>query len=167
MKRWALALAFCLWAPTAWAQTSTTSLSDRERQKIAEYESIASENELRGSHDTPSLVGALIQMVVALGAVAALAYLLVGKGLPRLLRIPQPTSRRMLEIVDRLPLDQRRTVMVVKLGQEYFLLGATEQNITLLSRLDPEALNTALAAPVAPLPGLAQLFSRAKSKENS
>lgn len=89
--------------------------------------------------------GALLEMFFVLSLVCLLVYLLLGKLLPRLMRVPQPTAPRgLMKVVDRLALDQRRSILVISVGQDYFLVGASEGGIHLISRLDTEALAPAL-----------------------
>ena len=97
--------------------------------------------------DLPSLGYMFFKMLLVLGAVCLLAYLSLGKLLPKLLRIQPPTAnRKILQVVDRLPIDQRRSIMIVRTGEEaYFLVGVTDQGINLLSRLDSDELDPALA----------------------
>lgn len=116
---------------------------------LAEAES-ADDVEKTSTADASDMFGALLQMVLVLGVVCALAYLLLGKVLPKIMRVQTPTApHRMLEIVDRLPLDPRRSIMVIKLGGRFFLVGATEQGINLLSRLETEEVEEALATAAA------------------
>lgn len=97
--------------------------------------------------DDRSLFGAVIQMVVVLGGVCLLVYLVLGKLLPRLMRVPNPSGRtRLMRVVDRLPIDQRRSMMLVAIGEEYFLVGASETGITLISRLDADTVRSAEAS---------------------
>ncbi|MEQ8273146.1 MAG: flagellar biosynthetic protein FliO [Deltaproteobacteria bacterium] len=115
---------------------------------LAEAES--ADVEKTSTADATEMFGALVQMVLVLAVVCALAYLLLGKVLPKLMRVQTPTApHRMLEVVDRLPLDPRRSIMVIKLGERFFLVGATEQGINLLSRLETEEVEDALASAAA------------------
>lgn len=124
--------------------SSTIAVIDPEIQ--AEIDRQAREEGFGNDAEMPDLVGALIQMVLVLGVVCALAYLILGKVLPKLMRVQMPTApHQMLEIVDRMPLDQRRSIMVIKLGDRYFLVGATENGINLLSRLETDEIEDALA----------------------
>lgn len=95
-----------------------------------------------------SLFAKLLQMMFVLGLVCVLAYLVLGKGLPKLMSL-SPAARRgmiaapprgVVEVVDRLPLDPRRSLVVVRVGKSYFLVGVSEQGMTLLSRLDDPIL---------------------------
>ncbi len=93
-----------------------------------------------------SLWGSLLQMVVVLGGVSLLAYLVLGKLLPKLMRVPSPTGRpRMMRIVDRMPIDQRRSILVVSIGEQYFMVGNSEGGLNLISQLDAETVMHAQA----------------------
>lgn len=109
--------------------------------------------------DLPSLGFAFFKMILVLGAVCLLAYLSLGKLLPRLMRVQQPIAgRRIMHVVDRLPIDQRRSIMIIKTGEElYFMVGVTEQGITLLSRLDADDVDNALETATVEPPKLGRL----------
>jgi flagellar protein FliO/FliZ len=88
--------------------------------------------------------GQAMQWLVMTAFVCLLAYLLLGKLLPMFLRM-NPAMRRsmaatmpqgLVEVMDRLPLDARRSVYVFKVKNECFLVGCTEQSMTMLSKLD-------------------------------
>jgi flagellar protein FliO/FliZ len=102
-------------------------------------------------------------MMLTLGAVCLLAYLSLGKLLPRLMRVQQPIAgRNILQVVDRLPIDQRRSIMIIKTGEElYYLVGVTDHGINLLSRLDADDIDTALATAVTPEPPRLGRFAQA------
>ena len=79
------------------------------------------------------------------------AYLVLGKGLPRLMRMT-PSGRRamfgvesrgVVEVIDRLPLEPRRVVYVLKVGQSHFLVASAEQGMSLISRLSDEDVESA------------------------
>ncbi len=113
-----------------------------------------------GTKESPDTIwGALVQMVVVLGGVCLLAYLLLAKLLPKLLRVPSPTGRpRMLHLVDRMAVDQRSSILVVSVGEQYFMVGNSDNGLNLISELDSESVQQAdIAAP--PPPGG---FSRIK-----
>jgi flagellar protein FliO/FliZ len=110
--------------------------------------------------ETPSLLVQLVKMVFTLGAVCLLAYLLLGKLLPKLLRIEPPVAqRRIMQVIDRLPLDQRRSILVLRIGDQYFLVGASEGGIHLISKLDADEIIGTLAAQDVEKPSLGKLAS--------
>jgi len=51
-------------------------------------------------------------------------------------------SRRM-KVVERLPIDARRTIMLVQVDGLEFMLGVTAEQITLLNTLKPQERNEA------------------------
>lgn len=123
-----------------------------------------------------SYVAQLIQTVLMLAATCALAYLLLGKLLPKLLGMTTAGRRAMiatpargvLSVVDRLPLDPRRALLVVKVGDEHFLIGVAEQSMTLLARLDDSSFAAADAQPEGGgklLGSFARLLERRMDKE--
>lgn len=103
------------------------------------------------------LGGSLVQMTLAMGAVALLAYLLLGKLLPRLMKVQTASEGgRLLSVVDRMPIDQRRSLMIVRMGERFLLLGVADQEIRLLTQLEPEEIDSALSAATNPEPLLSR-----------
>jgi flagellar protein FliO/FliZ len=179
-----LALLALLSVSAAYADVPTSTLSPAqqaaeaaERRRLAEvakaYEAV--EPDLRDpkagtaapvERPLPSFASQLIQMVFMLGAVVAFAYLVLGKLLPRFFGMSEAGRRAMLaapsrgvvEVVDRLPLDPRRSLLVVRVGGDYFLVGLAGENMSLLSRLDDSELNLPAEKPLPPK--LASRFQR-------
>ena len=106
----------------------------------------------------------------AIGGLLVGPNLLLGKLLPRILQIEPPSApRRLLKVVDRMAIDQKRSIMVIKLGNEYFLIGAAEQSISMMSKLDAEQVEQLLAEAEPSRPGLGRLgdlFTRRQAKGN-
>ncbi|MFP2929158.1 FliO/MopB family protein, partial [Pyxidicoccus sp. 3LG] len=114
-----------------------------------------------------SLGWTLIRTLMVLGAVVASIYLTLNVGLRRLMGLQGVAGGRetVVSVVERLPLDQRRTLFVLKAGDEYLLVGGGEAGLQLLSKLDTEAVERIRAqrppANVVPLsPFLQKLLSR-------
>ena len=78
------------------------------------------------------LWGAFIRILVCLPIVGILAYLFIKFGFTR------NYSRRKgnLEIVEQITLLPKATLNIVKVGDEYLLLSATENEIILIKQLD-------------------------------
>ena len=132
--------------PASPVETTTTATTE-DQALGAYYDRLEAERRpLEGKDAGYAELGALLlQMIAVLGAVCLLAYLLLGKLLPRLLKVPMPSAKqRILDIVDRLAIDQRRSIMIIRTGELYFLVGVTEQGINLLSRLDADDVDKAL-----------------------
>jgi len=51
------------------------------------------------------------------------------------------THRGMLQVVAQLPLGRERHVILIRMGDRYFLLGSTANEITLLSEIPKEELD--------------------------
>ena len=49
-------------------------------------------------------------------------------------------SNKNLKIVEMSPLGIDKSLLLVKVGEQYMLLGSTQKSITLLSEIDPEKL---------------------------
>lgn len=125
----------------------------REREnaeviRLAEQESGALElpGDEPAGRQGKSLGAAIVQMVIVLGGVVLLVYLLLGKLLPKLLRVPTPGGRpRLMRIVDRLPIDQKKSLIIVAIGEDYFLVSAADGGMELISRLDADTVRRAEA----------------------
>lgn len=106
------------------------------------------------------------QMFVVLGIVLLLIYLTLNVGLRRMMGLRGPMGRRSaVQVLERIPLDQKRMMFVVKAGAEYLLVGGAEGGLSLLYKLDPAEVERAerehLAAPaVAVPPFLQKLLTR-------
>lgn len=179
------AVALALWlqlglSASAWAQapaptptaSSAAAADPRQRSIIEEYERV--EAQTRAEHasreESPGFGAAFFQMVLVLGGVVALAYLILAKLLPKVMRIEAPVApRRLLTVIHRLPLDQRRSVLVLKMASQYFLIGAGDGGIELLSRLDAAEVERALASgePLARPPLLDALWKKKPPKEGA
>ncbi len=121
-----------------------------------------------GMEEEPESLGwTLVRTLFVLGAVVASIYLTLNVGLRRLMGLQGAATGRpsLVSVVERVPLDQRRTLFVLKAADEYLLVGGGEQGLQLLSKLDPAAVERLRserpAAPVVPLtPFLQKLLSR-------
>lgn len=83
--------------------------------------------------DQSLFIGAA-KAIFALLAVLALAYLLLNKGLGRWLRRTQQSQK--IKLIERYNLDHKKSLYLVELGGHQYFLGATEGNISLISKTD-------------------------------
>ncbi|WP_224250263.1 flagellar biosynthetic protein FliO [Hyalangium gracile] len=115
-----------------------------------------------------SLGWTLARTVLLLLAVLASIYLTLNVGLRRLMGLQAVGGGRqaLVSVVERVPLDQRRALIVLKAADEYLLVGSGEGGLQLLSKLDTQAVERIRserppAANVVPLsPFLQKLLSR-------
>ena len=135
------------WSQTPVSQTASISETSSTAQFAAELKKLGDEDD-GGSGitvaDGAQLASKLFQVILWTLITCLLAYLILGKLLPKILQLT-PAGRRgltatapkgLITIIDRLPLDARRSVCVVKVGDEHFLVGVTDQAMTMLSKLD-------------------------------
>ena len=102
----------------------------------------------------------LLQTLLALAFICAIAWLLLrlmgrytnGLG----------SSRSMIEIVDRLALDQRKSVYIVKVTGRWLLVGSSETGLQLLTELDAEEAAQAADAVRGRRPRIAAASSKAR-----
>ena len=81
----------------------------------------------------------LLRTFFFLGLVCLLIYFLLRKVLPRLVQMPGVRNRT-VKIIERLPLDQKKSLVVVEIQDKAFLLGCSENSINILMELDREKI---------------------------
>jgi len=85
----------------------------------------------------PSLAAALAQTLVTLAAVCALAWWVLRwaarRGVSR-------SPAGVVTVLDRVALDPRRTLFVVRVGGKVLLLGGGDGGLSVLTELDPATL---------------------------
>ncbi len=121
-----------------------------------------------GMEEEPESLGwTLIRTLFVLGAVVCSIYLTLNVGLRKLMGLQGVSTGRpsVISVVERVPLDPRRTLFVLKAADEYLLVGGGEEGLQLLSKLDTAAVERIRAerppANVIPLtPFLQKLLSR-------
>lgn len=119
------------------------------------------------SEEQESMGWTLVRTLFLLGAVLAFIYLTLNVGLRRLMGLQGvPMGHKsVVTVLERVPLDQRRTLFVLKAADEYLLVGGGEGGLQLLSKLDTQAVERirsegprASAIPISPF--LQKLLSR-------
>jgi flagellar protein FliO/FliZ len=102
-----------------------------------------------GMEEEPESVAWLLtRTLLMLGAVVGLIYLTLNVGLRKLMGLQGVAMGRpsVVSVVERVALDQRRTLFVLKAADEYLLVGGGEAGLQLLSKLDTEAVERIRAA---------------------
>ncbi len=84
-----------------------------------------------------SLLAMLAQTLLALGFVCLLAFVIFRVILPRV--NPSFSSNSMIRIVDRTPLDMRKSLYIIEVAGRWMLISVTESNVQLISELDSES----------------------------
>ena len=94
-----------------------------------------------------SLGWTLVRTMIVLAMVVALAYLTLNVGLRRLLGIRAPVGTSVVTVLERVTLDQKRSLFVVEAGGEVLLIGGGDSGLSLISKLDRAAIDKARSAP--------------------
>ena len=81
----------------------------------------------------------LLRTFFFLALVCLLIYFLLRKVLPRVVQMPGLRNRT-VKIIERLPLDQKKSLVVVEIQDKAFLLGCSENSINILMELDREKI---------------------------
>lgn len=107
----------------------------------------------------------LVRTMVVLGMVIALVYLTLNVGLRKLLGIRPTVGTSVVTVLERVALDQRRSLFVVEAAGEVLLIGGSDNSLSLLSKLDRAEVDRIRAArasgqPVQLSPFLQKLLGR-------
>ena len=80
----------------------------------------------------------LLRTVLVLGIVILSIYITLNFGLRRLLGIASvPRGPGVVQVVERIPLDQKRAMFVIRAAGEYLLIGGGDGALQLIAKLDP------------------------------
>jgi flagellar biogenesis protein FliO len=85
------------------------------------------------------------EVLFVLAGVLLLAYALLRLGLPRMLGMTAPGDSP-IRVVARQGLEPRKTLYLVNVGSQLFLLGTAESQVQCLTAIEPENASTILAA---------------------
>lgn len=148
--------------PSAVAPPSVLPVDDAAR--LAEPEIPKSEPPELAAEDF-SLGWTLVRTMIVLAMVVALAYLTLNVGLRRLLGIRAPLGTSVVTVLERVALDQKRSLFVVEAGGEVLLIGGGDAALSLITKLDRAEVDklrasSAAGAPVQLSPFLRKLLGR-------
>ncbi len=93
----------------------------------------------------------LFRTALVLGIVVSLIYLTLNVGLRRLLGIKPSSTHGLVTVLERVTLDPKRALFVVRAGSEVLLLGGSDSNLELITKLNPADVERAQTQPAAPL----------------
>ena len=93
----------------------------------------------------------LFKTLVVLGVVVSVIYLTLNVGARKLLKLG-PQANALVKVIDRVPLDPKKSLYVLQVGGEFMLVGASEQGLNLISKLDAEGVQKLLAERLAAQP---------------
>ncbi|MBS1149707.1 MAG: uncharacterized protein H6Q89_1405, partial [Myxococcaceae bacterium] len=106
----------------------------------------------------------LIRTFVVLGFVIMAIYVTLNFGLRRLMGISaMPRGQAVVQVLERIPLDQKRAMFVVRAAGEYLLIGGGDGSLQLIAKLDPAEVEKLRVQPqpaIALSPFLLKLLKR-------
>ncbi len=85
-----------------------------------------------------------VEVLFVLAGVLVLAYALIRLGLPRVLGMTGPENGP-IRVVARQGLEPRKTLYLVNVGSQLFLLGTAEAQLQCLTAIDPENASVILS----------------------
>ena len=91
-----------------------------------------------------SVIWMFVQTILALGFVCLLAYVVLRVILPRLNLAT--SGKSIVTVIDRTPLDQRRSLFVIEVTGRWLLISVSEGGVQLISELDAHKAAEASAA---------------------
>ncbi|MCL2012565.1 MAG: flagellar biosynthetic protein FliO [Cystobacterineae bacterium] len=94
----------------------------------------------------PGLGWMLLQTLLVLAGVVLLAYILLNWGGKRLLKLRDGRGQRVISIIERVSVDARKGLLLVKVANDYFLLSNGERVLTVLSKLNTEEVEQVLSS---------------------
>ncbi|HEY8207094.1 MAG TPA: flagellar biosynthetic protein FliO [Myxococcaceae bacterium] len=80
----------------------------------------------------------VVWMFAAMGFVIAAIYITLNFGLRKLMGARSIGSAQLVSVMERTVLDQKKSLLVLRAAGEYLLVGATEDGIHLISKLDTQ-----------------------------
>ena len=87
--------------------------------------------------DTIQLISSFAQMILSLIVVCGIVYLTFRVVIPRI--SGYQFSDSIIKIVEKIPIDAKKSLCVIKVGGRWMLIGTSENNISLISELnEPE-----------------------------
>jgi flagellar biogenesis protein FliO len=101
----------------------------------------------------------LFKTLLVLGIVVSIIYLTLNVGARKLLKLG-PTSNALVQVVERVPLDAKKTLYVLQAGGEFLLVGSSEGNLAFLTKLESESIKQSLAQRQVQLSGSTTFLER-------
>lgn len=121
--------------PQLLAPTTPPGLPTSEGSRLAEPEIPRSEPPELGGEDL-NLGWTLARTMLVLAMVIGLAWLTLNVGLRRLLGIRPTVGTHLVSVLERVTLDQKRSLFVIEAAGEILLVGGGDGALSLIAKLD-------------------------------
>ncbi len=110
----------------------------------------------------------LLRTLVVLGLVIMLAWLSLNYGLRKLMGVRAPVpGASVVQVLERVPLDNKHGMFVVKAAGEYLLIGGGEGNLSLIAKLNAEEVEKLRAQTKAPMLAMSPLLQKLLSRRDA
>jgi len=83
-------------------------------------------------------IRSVLWMFAAMGFVIAAIYITLNYGLRKLMGVRMAGAAQLVQVLGRVPLDQKKSILVLRAAGEYLLVGAAEGGINLICKLDTQ-----------------------------
>ena len=108
-----------------------------------------------------------LKLVLVLGLILALAFVVLRIGLPRL-AVAHNLAPGVIQVAARYALEPKKSLYVIRVGEDYCLLGTTESGMHYLAALAPGGIEPALAqTPPPPQDKFAELMQSLRRRKGS
>ncbi|MBI3471944.1 MAG: flagellar biosynthetic protein FliO [Candidatus Solibacter usitatus] len=95
-----------------------------------------------------------VKLLLILVAILVMAYLSVRYFLPRIFGLQQAAGAGPIQVVARFVMEPRKTLYIVKIGEDTYLMGTSDTEIYYFTSLDAKALEPFLGQHPTPPPGM-------------
>jgi flagellar biogenesis protein FliO len=105
----------------------------------------ASEQTKTPPNETPTSfwVSNLLRTVAVLGFVVALVYLVLNKGLGRLMKLTGTSlTGKHMTLIERMPLGQKHSLYLIEIAGKRYVIGTGDQGANLITALESEKQDT-------------------------
>ena len=130
----ALALAA---ASPAWG-ADPPPVPDGERDLVAQSFREEVNADRRPMEDENFSAKSVLWMFAAMGFVIAAIYITLNFGLRKLMGVRAVGTAQLVQVLGRVPLDQKKSILVLRAAGEYLLVGASDHAINLICKLDTQ-----------------------------
>jgi len=119
-----------------------------------------------GAPDEINFGALILRMIIFLGLILIIIFFVLKKVLPAVMPGVRYRTKN-IHILERVPIDQRKSLIIAKIQEKIYLLGCSDGQINILTELDREKLHQQ-SETSSPKPlSFSEVLKRTFSKENS
>jgi flagellar protein FliO/FliZ len=163
----ALAAASPAWAADAPspAPTAAPAAPDSEHAEVARKFREELNADKRPEEDDNFSARSVLWMFAAMGFVIAAIYITLNFGLRRLMGARATGNAQLVSVMERMVLDQKKSILVLRAAGEYLLVGATEGGIHLICKLDSQEVERLERESRVQTPGISPFLQKLLSRK--